>query len=53
MRNSKDEAIGAYVIILEAMQRTIKKCNEWQVVLQKQYRNRTKANQQDSSNSLN
>jgi hypothetical protein len=30
-----------------------KKCNEWQVVLQKQYKNRTRINQQDSPVSLN
>jgi hypothetical protein len=30
-----------------------KKCNEWQVVLQKQHRNRTRTNQQDSPDPLN
>jgi hypothetical protein len=30
-----------------------KKCNEWQVVLQKQHRNRTRTNQQNLSDPLN
>jgi hypothetical protein len=30
-----------------------KKCNEWQIVLQKQHKNRTRTNQQDLLNPLN
>jgi hypothetical protein len=42
-----------YVNYIRSHTTNDKKCNEWQVVLQKQHKNRTRTNQQDLPDPLN